>query len=107
MNKLDLENLRSCPAELVLPVIADYAKLDLSFTPLKNSGSTRWHASVRGKDFELVLTGFKFWDTHAEIGGGGAVDLTMHLTGLNFKHAVNELQKALPFAFRSRRKVES
>lgn len=95
VDKVKLELLRSYPAKVVLAAIAEHAKLDTSFKPLKNSESTRWHASIRGKDFELVLTGSKFWDTRAEIGGGGAVDLTMHLTGLSFRMAIDELDRVL------------
>jgi hypothetical protein len=75
--------------------MADFAKADITFRPLKNSSSSRWHASVGGREFELVLTGPKFWDTRAELGGGGAIDLVMHLTGLKFKDAVRQLEKAL------------
>ena len=67
--------------------VADYAKEDVSFVPAKNAATTRWHARVRQNEFELLLTGPKFWDTRANQGGGGAVDLVMHLHGCHFKPA--------------------
>ena len=53
VDKLTLERYRSYEAEVVLAALAEHAKLDLTFKPLKNSESTRWHALVSGKDFEL------------------------------------------------------
>lgn len=86
-----LERWRSLDSVYVLSAIADYAKRDLSFAPVKSAATQRWHVSMGGRDFELLLTGAKFWDTRAEVGGGGAVDLSMHLAGLEFKDAVRLL----------------
>ena len=52
------------------------------------AGTERWHATVRGREFELLLTGTKFFDSRAEKGGGGAVDLASHLFGTEFRGAV-------------------
>ena len=46
--------------------LADYAKKDVSFIPVKDAGTERWHTTVRGREFELLLTGTKFFDTRAE-----------------------------------------
>jgi hypothetical protein len=86
-----LERWRSLDAVRVLQVIADHAKRDASFVPAKAANTQRWHASVSGQDFELLLTGPKFWDTRENVGGGGAVDLAMHVTRLKFKAAVRLL----------------
>lgn len=77
----------------VLVAIADYAKRDITFFPIKDKATTRWHATVRGREFELLLTGPKFWDTRLQKGGGGAVDLAEHLFRIDFKEAVGELRK--------------
>ena len=86
-----LERWRSLDAVGVLLAIADHAKRDASFVPAKAAHTQRWHASVGGQDFELLLTGPKFWDTRGNVGGGGAVDLAMHLARLKFKEAVRLL----------------
>lgn len=95
IDNLKLERYRSFPADVILVAVADHAKLDPTFKPIKNSESARWHASIAGKEFEFVLTGSKFWDTRAEIGGAGAVDLVMHLMGLSFRKAVRVVDKVL------------
>ncbi|WP_255208805.1 hypothetical protein [Paraburkholderia youngii] len=46
------------------------------------------------REFELLLRGPKFYDTRAKRGGGGAIDLIMHLHRVGFIQAVNLLQEA-------------
>ncbi len=71
-----------------LQTMADYAKQDNSFHPRASSGTTRWHATVKEVDFELLCNGPKFFDSKSGRGGGGAVDLSMHLFQLDFKQAL-------------------
>jgi hypothetical protein len=48
-------------------------------------------------EFEILTTGPKWYDTRAKKGGGGAIDLAMHVLGLSFVDAVKLLtQKAQP-----------
>ena len=82
-----LDRWQQLDASKVLLAVADYAKEDGSFVPAKNAATTRWHARVRQSEFELLLTGPKFWDTRFNRGGGGAVDLVMHLHECHFKPA--------------------
>lgn len=84
---------RSLDAAVALTALADHAKRDLTFEPVKDRTTTRWHANVAGREFELLLTGPKFFDTHAESGGGGAIDLAMHLLQGDFKTATGALRK--------------
>ena len=42
-------------------------------------------------DFEILTTGPKWYDTRARKGGGGAIDLAMHVLGLSFVDAVRRL----------------
>jgi hypothetical protein len=42
----------------------------------------------------LSVNGARFFDWHAHAGGGGAIDLVMHLRGASFKDAVAWLQRA-------------
>lgn len=93
MDKLALIRWLALPAENVLVALADAAKQDVSYRPIKSLSGARWHAALGGRDFELLLTGTKFRDTRAKTGGGGAVDLAMHITGLDFRRAVKLLEK--------------
>jgi hypothetical protein len=88
-----LERWRSLDARHVLDLVADFVKDDTSFQPSKTPHTARVHVSAAGHDWELLLTGPKFWDTRAAKGGGGAVDLAMHLFDLPFKKAVRLLQE--------------
>lgn len=89
----ELGRWRRADAATVLQALADYAKKDVTFVPIKDRVTTRWHATAQGREFELLLTGAKFFDTRAEIGGGGAVDLAMHLLRADFKTATNMLRR--------------
>lgn len=87
-----LARWRGLDAASALAAIADHAKRDQTFRPVKDAKTSRWHVTVDGNEFELLLTGPKFWDTRARTGGGGAIDLAMHLVGIDFKGAVRRLQ---------------
>lgn len=89
----DIGRWRSLDAAVALIALADHAKRDPTFEPIKDRAATRWHANVHGRDFELLLTGPKFFDTRAETGGGGAIDLAMHLLRTDFKTATGALRR--------------
>lgn len=91
VDNLLLDRWRRLPALHVLPLVADHAKQDPSFQPLKALDTTRWHLSAGGTDFELLCTGPKFFDTRSRIGGAGAIDLVCHLWRVGFKDAVQML----------------
>ena len=84
---------RTLDAVCVLKGLADHAKCDPTFVPRKDTSTSRWHLSVRGQDFELLVTGPKFWDCRAKAGGAGAVDLTMYLMGISFRPAIALLER--------------
>ena len=88
-----LERWRELSSERVLMAIADHAKPDATFEPTGDVSTKRWHANVCGSDFELLLTGPRFFDTRAARGGGGAVDLVMHLTSKSFRAATQLLDE--------------
>lgn len=94
MDKSLLLRWRELPAVEVLTALADHAKRDATYVALKSPFSSRWHARYGNREFELLLTGPKFWDTRACKGGGGAVDLAMHLARVNFSEAVRLLQRS-------------
>ncbi|MFL9905666.1 hypothetical protein [Paraburkholderia sp. RL17-337-BIB-A] len=89
-----LERLRNLAAAQVVCACATHAKRDFTFEPTTATETERWHVNVDGREFELLLRGPKFYDTRAKRGGGGGIDLVMHLYRLNFKEAVALLQTA-------------
>ena len=97
-DEAELEGWRKMDSSITLRALADHAKPDPTFDPIKNPGTTRWHCRVDGREYELLLTGPKFFDTRAEKGGGGAVDLAMHLLRSDFKLAAHILRSVLKAA---------
>ena len=83
---------RTLDSVVVLRVVADHVKQDTAFKPTRSRSSTRWHVSVAGRDYELLCNGPKFFDTRASRGGGGALDLVMHLFRIDFQTAVSVLR---------------
>lgn len=77
--------------EWIIVAVAIDAKPDPSFRPRLDVMTTRWHVTGEGGQFEILLTGARFWDSRDRKGGGGAVDLVMHLDGAPFKTAVRKL----------------
>lgn len=86
-----LARWRATTASVALAALADHAVEDQSFKPLSSKDTSRWHASAGGHDFELLCTGPRFFDTRAQRGGGGAVDLAMHLLSIDFRTAAKVL----------------
>lgn len=90
----DLVRWRSLDALQALRLLADYVKEDATFEPTHASSTRRVHATAAGADWELLVDGPKFYDTRARTGGGGAIDLVMHLWQVPFKTAVKQLRKS-------------
>lgn len=88
-----LQRWRALEAAEVLAVVANHSKRDRTFHP-KDANTERWHVGCGDGDFELLVRGPKFFDTRSKRGGGGAVDLVMHLTGKSFKEVVVLLREA-------------
>jgi hypothetical protein len=88
----ELDRWRSLRASDVVLAFATYTKIDPTYVAVADSTSERWHAEVGGQHRELLLTGPKFWDTHEQRGGGGAVDLVMHMLACDFRRAVSLLR---------------
>lgn len=94
VDNCSLQRWRTLGCETIIERIAEYAKRDPDFHPLKDSRTTRWYASVQGQQFELLITGTKFWDPRHQKGGGGAVDLVMHLRKASFREAAVYLKES-------------
>ena len=86
-----LESLRTMSVQQTLDRLGVNWKADAQFHPVKNTATLRLHVSVGGSYVELLTTGPKWYDTRAGQGGGGAIDLTMHLLQLSFVAAVKRL----------------
>jgi hypothetical protein len=79
------------PSEEALVLLAIHCKPDPSYRPVKEPTTRRWNALTSGGEFEILTTGAKWYDTRAKIGGGGAIDLAMHVLRLPFVDAVRIL----------------
>lgn len=68
---------------------------DKSFRPLQDAQTRRVFVSpaMTGFTFELLLTSVKWFDTRAQKGGGGAIDLYAHLFGTSFVVSVQTLSE--------------
>jgi hypothetical protein len=92
ISQRELRSFQEMSAEAVILRLADYAKRDPHFSPIKNKHTSRWYVTARGREFELLLNGPKFYDMRQKSGGGGAIDLAMHLLCLDFKAAIETLR---------------
>jgi hypothetical protein len=86
-----LTPLRRMSSEHALVLLAIHCKRDPSFQPVKQRTTRRWHARTSSGEYEILTTGTKWYDTRAKIGGGGAIDLAMHVLRLSFVDAVKRL----------------
>ena len=68
-----------------------YWKVDQDFHPLKDSATKRLYASIGNRVVELLVTDLKWYDVTAKKGGGGAIDLAMHLRTTDFVTAMKSL----------------
>ena len=86
-----LTPLREMPASDALALLAIHAKADPTYAPVKTDRSQRWHVRTAYAEFEILTTGCQWYDTRQRRGGGGAIDLAMHIRGLSFVDAVKLL----------------
>ena len=90
----ELCRLRGLAALDVLRLMAHHTKLDRDFVPRCATGTRRVHVSAAGNEWELLVDGPRFFDTRSEQGGGGAVDLVMHVWRVPFRKAVQMLRES-------------
>jgi hypothetical protein len=86
-----LAALRSMTPQQTLDRLGLGWKRDPDFRPQKDSRTVRLYVTVGGQVVELLATGIKWFDPRSQKGGGGAIDLAMHLCGLDFVGAVKRL----------------
>ena len=83
--KEQAHRLRALPLETVLPLCGGRAD---------RYDKRKWHTPAG----VLSITGVKFMNWNCGRGGGGAIDLVMHLNHLDFKAAVDWLAGHFPAA---------
>lgn len=93
MDNSELTRLRNTEALQALELLAEHVCVDRGFKPTKSYATKRVHVNAAGAEWELLVNGPKFYDTRTGQGGGGAVDLAMHLFDLSFKGAVSLLRE--------------
>ncbi len=86
-----LLHLRQTSSEAALRSLASFCKVDTTYHPVKDPNSRRWHVRTDHGEFEILTTGVKWYDARAKIGGGGAIDLAMHILHVPFVEAVRIL----------------
>lgn len=92
VSRAELAMMQAMDAKSVLLKFAEHAKPDLTFEAIASEHTSRWHVRVLNREFELLLNGQKFYDTRQKRGGGGGIDLVMHLFQIDFKQAVERLR---------------
>lgn len=92
-----VSRLRSLPVEKMARILGLHFKQDKSYEPTKFPNSKCYHISLENQVFEIIVTGLKWYSVHRKFGGGGAIDLTMHIFNDSFTRAYNRLKLALEF----------
>ena len=105
------EQTLACVREMPLSQVLDklqndgqlFWRRDPDFTPEKDKRTVRLLlSSPSGLAWEVLVTGPKWFDVRAVKGGGGGIDLVMHLLGIDFVKAVNLLSSGAGAAGQSR-----
>lgn len=93
VDNLDLVRWREMDSLYVLRLLAEHIKENPSFHPRSSLLTTGWHAHAAGHDWELLCTGPTLWYVRMDRGGGGTIDLVIHIHGINFKAAAKLLKE--------------
>ena len=91
----DLRFMRSLKFEECLSALNFSYKLDLTYSP-RDKRSKRYLVYLdEFRVREFIVTGEKWFDLSKKIGGGGSIDLVMHLEGLSFRKAISRLKSIM------------
>lgn len=92
---LSAKEARETPLESVFEYLGMVVKADRHFQPKRDPGTKRLHITDNESNYvhEIVLTGMRWYDLRQHKGGGGAIDLVMHLRGCDFHQAMMLLQR--------------
>ena len=102
----ELKRLREVPLLKALDALELHYQHDPDYKPRKSQESIRVIVSVKDLVYTLQITGMRWYDMHSKDGGGGAIDLTMHLMKCDFFQAAKLLQKSLVQREAERQKLE-
>lgn len=94
----DVAALRATPLQEALERLGYHVRTDRDYRPRTCSTTVRVivEAVDRPRVFELLITGPKWWDLRAGVGGGGAIDLVMHVESMPYRDAVLALRRRRP-----------
>jgi hypothetical protein len=96
----EIGRARDVPFYVLLRFIGAYCKVDRSYRSQTSPEGVRVYVNHNGRDFRFVFTGEKWVNellppTLRGRGGAGAIDLTAHITGLDFVRSVKVCVDAL------------
>ncbi len=94
----DVAALRATPLTEALELLGYHVQLDRDYRPRSCADTVRVIAEATNRPlvFELLITGPKWWDLRAGMGGGGAIDLVMHVESMPYRNAVRALRRRRP-----------
>ena len=92
----ELQRLRDVPLAVALAALGRHCAVDRDFAPLKDMRTERWLVDSGSGKAEILVTGAKWFDARLRRGGGGPIDLIMHLDSVSFMEAVRRLKRVLP-----------
>lgn len=95
MTDEEVTKARAVPLLETLEVLGYYVSKDSAFEPRKTKRTISVFISNDADVRELIITGEKWYDKREQVGGGGAIDLVMHLRKLSFSRAVRLLSASL------------
>lgn len=88
----ELDAARKIKLLTVVEEFSDFYTQDKTFKPQRNMDGKVFVVEIDGKRFSnLLITGEKWFDQDKKVGGGGAIDLLMHLKSITFVQAVKLL----------------
>lgn len=95
MTDEEVAKARAVPLLETLEALGYYVSKDSAFEPRKTKRTISVFISNDADVRELIITGEKWYDKREQVGGGGAIDLVMHLRKLSFSRAVRLLSASL------------
>lgn len=86
-----IDKLRKISLEEVAEALSYYCKVDTRFVPIKDKKTKLYNIVTPRGEFHIIVTGEKWFDEQRKVGGGGAIDLIMHITKFDFVRSVKVL----------------
>ncbi|KPY55670.1 hypothetical protein [Pseudomonas amygdali] len=90
-----ITRFRVMTVEQIARILGLYCKQDKEYESSHYRNAKCFHISKDGEVFEIIVSQLKWYSTHRRCGGGGGIDLTMHIFGESFKAALTRLALGL------------